>query len=108
MLMVCFNRWFVEVFMFMVIEVVLVVKVVVGNKCYFGVVVLDNVNFMFNKGEVCVLLGKNGVGKSIFIWMFIGSECLDSGDIWIGEMWLEGDEVMLICCVVELGVCVVY
>lgn len=53
--------------MFTVIEVVLVVKVVVGNKCYFGVVVLDNVNFMFNKGEVCVLLGKNGVGKLIFI-----------------------------------------
>lgn len=94
--------------MFTVIEVVSVVKVVVGNKRYFGVVALDNVNFTFNKGEVRALLGKNGAGKSIFIRMFIGSERSDSGDIWIGETRLEGDEVTLIRRVVELGVRAVY
>ncbi|CTR85286.1 putative ABC transporter ATP-binding protein [Escherichia coli] len=78
--------------MFTATEAVPVAKVVAGNKRYPGVVALDNVNFTLNKGEVRALLGKNGAGKSTLIRMLTGSERPDSGDIWIGETRLEGDE----------------
>ena len=81
--------------MFTATEAVPVAKVVAGNKRYPGVVALDNVNFTLNKGEVRALLGKNGAGKSTLIRMLTGSERPDSGDIWIGETRLEGDEATL-------------
>lgn len=81
--------------MFTATEAVPVAKVVAGNKRYPGVVALDNVNFTLNKGEVRALLGKNGAGKSTLIRMLTGSERPDSGEIWIGETRLEGDEATL-------------
>ncbi|HBY5243462.1 TPA: sugar ABC transporter ATP-binding protein, partial [Klebsiella pneumoniae] len=94
--------------MFTATEAVPVAKVVAGNKRYPGVVALDNVNFTLNKGEVRALLGKNGAGKSTLIRMLTGSERPDSGDIWIGETRLEGDEATLTRRVAELGVRAVY
>lgn len=94
--------------MFTATEAVPVAKVVAGNKRYPGVVALDNVNFMLNKGEVRALLGKNGAGKSTLIRMLTGSERPDSGDIWIGETRLEGDEATLTRRAAELGVRAVY
>lgn len=94
--------------MFTVTEAVPVAKVVAGNKRYPGVVALDNVNFTLNKGEVRALLGKNGAGKSTLIRMLTGSERPDSGDIWIGETRLEGDEATLTLRAAELGVRAVY
>lgn len=85
-----------------------VLKAVAGNKRYPGVVALDNVNFTLNKGEVRALLGKNGAGKSTLIRMLTGSERPDSGDIWIGETRLEGDEATLTLRAAELGVRAVY
>lgn len=41
-------------------------------KEFFGVRVLDNVNFELFYGEVYVLLGENGVGKLIMIKILIG------------------------------------
>lgn len=90
--------------MFTATEAVPVAKVVAGNKRYPGVVALDNVNFTLNKGEVRALLGKNGAGKSTLIRMLTGSERPDSGDIWIGETRLEGDEATLTRRAAELGV----
>ncbi|MCS2170788.1 sugar ABC transporter ATP-binding protein [Scandinavium sp. TWS1a] len=89
-------------------EAVPVAKVVDGNKRYPGVVALDNVNFTLNKGEVRALLGKNGAGKSTLIRLLTGSESPDSGEIWIGEARLEGDEATLTRRAVELGVRAVY
>lgn len=89
-------------------EAVPVAKVVSGNKRYPGVVALDNVNFTLNKGEVRALLGKNGAGKSTLIRMLTGSERPDSGDIWIGETRLDGDEATLTRRAAELGVRAVY
>ncbi|HFI2645872.1 TPA: ATP-binding cassette domain-containing protein [Escherichia coli] len=94
--------------MFTVTEAVPVAEVVAGNKRYPGVVALDNVNFTLNKGEVRALLGKNGAGKSTLIRMLTGSERPDSGDIWIGETRLEGDEATLTLRAAELGVRAVY
>ena len=94
--------------MFTATEAVPVAKVVAGNKRYPGVVALDNVNFTLNKGEVRALLGKNGAGKSTLIRMLTGSERPDSGDIWIGETRLEGDEATLTRRAAELGVRAVY
>ncbi|QKN43989.1 ATP-binding cassette domain-containing protein [Escherichia coli] len=91
--------------MFTATEAVPVAKVVAGNKRYPGVVALDNVNFTLNKGEVRALLGKNGAGKSTLIRMLTGSERPDSGDIWIGETRLEGDEATLTRRAAELGSC---
>ncbi|ROP63127.1 monosaccharide ABC transporter ATP-binding protein (CUT2 family) [Enterobacter sp. BIGb0383] len=89
-------------------EAVPVAKVVGGNKRYPGVVALDNVNFTLNRGEVRALLGKNGAGKSTLIRMLTGSERPDSGDIWLGETRLEGDEATLTRRAAELGVRAVY
>lgn len=89
--------------MFTATEAVPVAKVVAGNKRYPGVVALDNVNFTLNKGEVRALLGKNGAGKSTLIRMLTGSERPDSGDIWIGETRLEGDEATLTRRAAETG-----
>jgi simple sugar transport system ATP-binding protein len=89
-------------------EAVPVAKVVGGNKRYPGVVALDNVNFTLNRGEVRALLGKNGAGKSTLIRMLTGSEQPDSGEVWLGETRLEGDEALLTRRAAELGVRAVY
>lgn len=75
---------------------------VAGNKRYPGVVALDNVNFTLNKGEVRALLGKTARANRL-IRMLTGSERPDSGDIWIGETRLEGDEATLTRRAAELG-----
>ncbi len=89
-------------------DVVPVAKIVGGNKRYPGVVALDNVNFTLNKGEVRALLGKNGAGKSTLIRLLTGSELADSGEIWLGEVRLEGDGATLTRRAAELGVRAVY
>jgi len=89
-------------------EAVPVAKVVGGIKRYPGVVALDNVDFTLNRGEVRALLGKNGAGKSTLIRMLTGSERPDSGDVWLGETRLEGDEATLTRRAAELGVRAVY
>lgn len=85
-----------------------IAKVVGANKRYPGVVALDDVNFTLNRGEVRALLGKNGAGKSTLIRMLTGSERPDSGDIWLGETRLEGDDATLTHRAAELGVRAVY
>lgn len=43
--------------------------------------VLDNINFEVDSGEVCVLLGKSGVGKTTIIRCINGLEDFDNGEI---------------------------
>lgn len=41
-------------------------------KCFFGVIVLENVNFDFVFGEVVVIIGENGVGKFMLMKILSG------------------------------------
>ena len=51
------------------------------SKSFFGVKVLNNVNFRAQKGEVCALLGENGAGKSTLMNILGGVLEKDEGRI---------------------------
>ena len=78
------------------------------SKSFPGVKALNSVSFTLRRGTVHALMGENGAGKSTLIRMLTGSERPDSGDIWIGETRLEGDEATLTRRAAELGVRAVY
>ena len=60
------------------------------SKSFFGVQVLDEVDFDLDHGEVHVLLGENGAGKSTLMKILSGAYRLDSGSI-----TLEGQQLDL-------------
>ncbi|MCC3867423.1 amino acid ABC transporter ATP-binding protein [Terrisporobacter mayombei] len=51
------------------------------NKSFGDNKVLDNISFEVNSGEVCVLLGKSGVGKTTILRCINGLEDFDEGEI---------------------------
>jgi len=51
------------------------------TKTYPGVVALNNVSMIFEKGEVHALLGENGAGKSTLIKIISGAIVPDRGQI---------------------------
>jgi ribose transport system ATP-binding protein len=51
------------------------------RKAYPGVVALDGVDFDLRAGEVHVLLGENGAGKSTFVRILSGATTRDAGEI---------------------------
>lgn len=60
------------------------------TKSYFGVTVLDHVNFDLRQGEVHAILGQNGAGKSTLVKLISGVEEPDHGEIYV-----EGNRVLL-------------
>jgi len=59
-------------------------------KSFGAHLVLDNVNFEVNKGEVIVIIGPSGSGKSTLLRCFNGLEEIDSGVITIeGETFAQ-------------------
>ena len=57
-------------------------------KTYPGKRVLDGVSFEAQRGEVLVLMGGSGAGKSTIFRCIIGSVGIDSGHVWI-----DGQEI---------------
>ena len=51
------------------------------NKSFGENKVLNNINFEVNTGEVCVLLGKSGAGKTTILRCINGLETFDDGEI---------------------------
>lgn len=53
------------------------------TKSFPGVRALDGVNFQLKSGEIHVIMGENGAGKSTFIKIITGVYSLDEGEIYI-------------------------
>ncbi|CAL1520756.1 ABC-F family ATP-binding cassette domain-containing protein [Chitinophaga sp. MM2321] len=61
------------------------------NKAYGDHVILKGFDYTFKRGERVGVVGKNGVGKSTFLNMLLGTEQPDSGKINIGETIVFGN-----------------
>jgi ribose transport system ATP-binding protein len=55
------------------------------SKSFFGIKVLDNINFSVTPGEIHALAGENGAGKSTLMKILHGVYKMDSGEIKIAE-----------------------
>lgn len=60
-------------------------------KSYGDTIILKGFDYTFNKGERIGIAGKNGVGKSTFINIILGTEKADSGKINIGDTVFFGN-----------------
>jgi len=58
-------------------------------KSFFGVQVLNNVDFTIDKGEVMALCGENGAGKSTLMKILAALYSYDSGDIYLDGEYLS-------------------
>ena len=55
------------------------------SKAFNGQVVLDDISFEIQDGEILVILGGSGTGKSVLLKSMMGLIKPDSGKIWINE-----------------------
>lgn len=60
------------------------------SKSYGDLVILDNFEYSFKKGERIGIIGKNGVGKSTFLKVITGEEPIDSGEVKTGQTIIYG------------------
>ena len=63
------------------------------SKHFHGKLILDNVSFDVQPGEVVVLLGKSGVGKSTILRILAGLESIETGTITIDDASLSTQKV---------------
>jgi ATP-binding cassette subfamily F protein uup len=60
-------------------------------KAYGNLQILKGFDYTFKKGERIGVVGKNGVGKSTFLNMLMGTEAADSGKINVGDTVVFGN-----------------
>lgn len=60
------------------------------NKRFDDLVILDNFNYKFARGEKVGIVGDNGTGKSTFLNIITGAIPVDSGNIEVGETIVYG------------------
>lgn len=59
------------------------------SKTFGNLKVLENLSFKINEGEVALLLGRNGVGKTTLFNLLLGNLLIDSGEISISNLNLK-------------------
>ena len=59
------------------------------TKTFGSVKALKSVSFDIKKGEVHCLVGENGAGKSTLIKILAGSYIIDSGQVYIEEVFIQ-------------------
>ena len=59
------------------------------NKSFGENKVLNNINFEVKSGEVCVLLGKSGAGKTTILRCINGLETFDEGEIIVDDCTMK-------------------
>ena len=65
------------------------------NKSFGENKVLDNISFEVESGEVCVLLGKSGVGKTTILRCINGLEDFDCGEIVVDDCEMKNKSHIL-------------
>lgn len=55
------------------------------GKSYGDQLMIDSFDYLFKKGERLGIVGKNGVGKSTFLNILVGTETPDKGKVVVGE-----------------------
>lgn len=63
------------------------------GKSFEGNVVLKNVSFTINEGEIVGLVGENGAGKSTLMNILFGMEAIHATGGYEGDIYLEGKKV---------------
>lgn len=53
------------------------------SKSFHKKVLVDNISFKLNKGEITTLIGQNGVGKTTLAKIILGKEKYNSGELFI-------------------------
>lgn len=61
------------------------------NKSYGDTIILKGFDYTFSKGERVGVIGKNGIGKTTFLNLILGTEKADSGKINIGDTVIFGN-----------------
>ena len=65
------------------------------TKSFDGNVILNNISFKLKKGEVVVVLGPAGCGKSTFLRCINGLETIDSGEIRLDDARIDNNKAEL-------------
>lgn len=53
------------------------------SKVYDGNIILNNINLEINEGQIIILIGKNGSGKSVLLRCLYGVEPVSEGDVFL-------------------------